>query len=382
MQIIVKTYAGMEGLLAKELEDLGVQEMQVVKRGIIFQGNNEMLYKCNYLLRTAIRVMVNMKSAEVLDEEALYNLVYKIPWEDYFNVNQTFSVDSVVSSTTFTHSQYVALKTKDAIVDRYRKKFHKRPNVNRLEPDIKINVYISQHNCTISLDSSGASLHKRNYRLHQIAAPLSEVLAAGMLKMAEYDGSQDLMDPMCGSATLGMEAFMLKRNIPAGYFRKHYCFKQWSHFKPEIWETVVADANAKIIHEEVGGKIRCADRQLSAVRKSQENVAEFDEFNPTEFEIYRKDFFKSKSEIPQLLIMNPPYDDKIEVDDILGFYQDIGTTLKHKYIGSTAWIISGHLDALKYVGLKTSKKIDLYNGPIEVKYQKYELYDGSKKHVS
>lgn len=378
MKLVAKTYAGLEELLYKELIGIGAEEVTKVRRGVMFSGNSEILYKANYLLRTALRVLVNIKTGNVKDEDALYDLIYNIPWEDYFTVKQSFSVDAVVTSEIFNHSQYVALKTKDAIVDRFRRKFHKRPNVRRINPDVKLNIHISRTQCIVSLDSSGESLHKRNYKIHQVAAPLSEVLAAGMIKMIGYTGEQDLLDPMCGSGTLGMEALMLKRNIPAGYFREYYCFKNWQHFKPEIWDAVVEEANNKI--EGVwGGQIICRDKQLSSIRKTEQNFEVFEEFGLDDVVVKRKDFLRSEGEQPYLIVINPPYDDKLEVDDILGFYQDVGTRLKHKYPGSVAWILSGHMDALKFVGLSTSKRIELFNGSIPVKFMKYELYEGSKK---
>jgi putative N6-adenine-specific DNA methylase len=378
MKLVAKTYAGLEDYLEKELYRIGAEDITKVRRGVLFNGNTEVLYKANYLLRTALRILVNIKTGSVKDEDALYDLIYNIPWEDYFNVKQTFSVDSVVTSDKFTHSQYVALKTKDAIVDRFRRKFHKRPNVNRIQPDIKVSIFINRMQCIVSLDSSGDSLHKRNYKIHQIEAPLSEVLAAGMLKMVEYTGEQDLLDPMCGSGTLGLEAYMVKRNIPAGYFRDYFCFKQWSHFKPEIWDKVVAEANAEIV-DDWGGKIICRDKQMSSIRKTEQNFEPFEQFGLDNILFKRKDFLRSEGQGELLIVINPPYDDKLEVDDILGFYQDIGTRLKHKFVGSTAWILSGHMDALKFVGLSTSKRIELFNGPIPVKFMKYELYQGSKK---
>lgn len=378
MKLVAKTYAGLEDFLEKELEAIGAEEIVKVRRGVIFSGDSEVLYKANYQLRTALRILVNIKTGNVKDEDALYDLIYKIPWEEYFTVKQSFAVDAVVTSEIFNHSQYVALKTKDAIVDRFRRKYHKRPNVIRINPDIKISIHINKTQCIVSLDSSGESLHKRNYKIHQVAAPLSEVLAAGMLKMVGYTGEQNLLDPMCGSGTIGTEAYMLKRNIPAGYFREYYCFKNWQHFKPEIWDSVVAEANDQI-EGDWGGQIICRDIQLSSIRKAEQNFEVFEEFGLDNVEFKRKDFLRSEADQPLLIVINPPYDDKLEVDDILGFYQDIGTRLKHKYVGSVAWILSGHMDALKFVGLSTSKRIELYNGSIPVKFMKYELYQGSKK---
>ncbi len=379
MNLVAKTYAGLEDLLVAELEALGAKDIVKIRRGVTFTGDTKLLYKCNYLLRCATRVLINMKVSEIADEQALYDTVYKIPWEEYFTVKESFSVDAVVVSDVFTHSQYVALKTKDAIVDRFRRKYHKRPNVQRIEPDVKINIYIFQNTLTISLDSSGESLHRRNYKIHQVTAPLSEVLAAAMLQLAGYTGEQDLLDPMCGSGTLGTEAFMLKRNIPAAYFRTHFCFKQWIHYRPEIWEQVVEEAQQEIL-EPNGGVIICRDKQLSSIRKTEQNFEPFEEFGGLDQVITkRKDFLRTEADQPYLIIINPPYDDKIEVDDILGFYQEIGTRLKHKYVGSTAWMLSSHFDALKFVGLATSQRIELFNGALPVKYMKYELYQGSKK---
>ncbi len=380
MKILAKCYAGFEALLAQEIEELGGTEIQQVKRGVTFQGDTTTLYKCNYCSRLGLRFLVKLKASRLRDEEELYDFIGKIPWEDYFGLKQSFTVDAVVSSQTFTHSQYVALKTKDAIVDRFRKKFHKRPNARRIDPDIRINIHIYQQNCTVSLDSSGESLHKRNYKIHQVSAPLSEVLAAGLLKLAGYDGSQDLLDPMCGSGTLGMEAFMMQYNIPAGYFRENFSMMNWSHFKPEMWKTVIEEAQSQIDTSSKKAKLINRDKQLSNTRKVQENFSKFEAFDQTHVTIERQNFLKSKANNNLLMIINPPYDDKLEVDDILGFYQQIGNVLKQHYTDCQIWILSGHFDAMKFIGLKTTKRHELLNGAIPVKYFCYDIYEGSKKH--
>ncbi|MEA3316600.1 MAG: THUMP domain-containing protein, partial [Bacteroidota bacterium] len=214
--MIAKTFKGLENVLAKELELLNATDIEILNRAVSFSGNKELLYKANFHLRTALKILVPIKKFKANNEHELYKEVKKIRWAKYLELEGTFAVDSVVNSEIFTHSKYVAYKVKDAIVDQYRENFNIRPSVNTKNPSLQINIHISENNCSLSIDSSGESLHKRGYRLKATEAPLNEVLAAGMIYMSEWDKKSTFVDPMCGSGTLLIEAALIANNIPPG----------------------------------------------------------------------------------------------------------------------------------------------------------------------
>lgn len=375
--IIAKTLFGFEQILANELHEIGVADVEILTRAVKYRGNQEILYKSNLYLRTAIKILKPIATFNVNNTEKLYEKIQTIQWDEYFSTSQTFAIDGITKSEIFTHSQFVALKSKDAIVDQFRTKYGVRPSVDIEDPDLRINIHIYDTTCTVSLDSSGKSLGKRGYKLHQVKAPLSEVLAAGIILLTGWDKKSNFIDVMCGSGTFPIEAALIARNIAPGSFRT-FNFENWNDFDPVLWSKLKREAKRNILPFKEG-LIHAIDIEKNAIDTSRENaeragVGSFIKFRNV-------DFFKSEPEIDNgMVIMNPPYGERLEDrDDIIPLYQDIGTHLKKAYNGYDAWILSGNLDAFKFIGLRPSKKIPLFNGPIDCRLNKFELYQGSKK---
>lgn len=374
---IAKTFAGLEHVLSKELTEIGADDVEVIKRGAKFRGDTTILYKSNYLLRTAIRILKPIGVFEVKDDQQLYEKVRKINWMDVFNLDQTFNINAHVFNSALEHTQFVALKAKDAIVDQFREASGKRPWVAREDADIYIDVHISDDVCTISLDSSGGSLHKRGYRIDADKAPINEVLAAGMIKITGWSGDKDFYDPMCGSGTIPIEAAMNAMNIPAGYYREKFAFMNWEGFDAELWGKIKREANDNI--KEIDCSIYASDRSKKAIEIAKRNLKNaalhkdinisakyFDAINP--------------EENTGILVFNPPYGNRLEErNEIRNLYQGIGDVLKQNFAGFEAWVITANMDEAKFIGLRTSAKIELYNGPLESRFLKFELYEGSNK---
>ncbi|WP_369049104.1 class I SAM-dependent RNA methyltransferase [Tenacibaculum sp. UWU-22] len=376
-KMVATTIFGLESVLADELKQLGAKGVKESVRSVSFRGDKGFMYKANIALRTAIRILKPIKTCKIYDEEDLYESIQKIKWEKYFNTEETFAVSAVVNSKNFTsNSHYITLKSKDAIADYFRYKYDKRPNVDLQYPDVKIHIHIQKDWLTISLDSSGNSLHKRGYRSATNIAPINEVLAAGLVLLSGYTGDQNFIDPMCGSGTILIEAAMIANRIPANINRKHFGFENWKDYDEDLYFTIQDSLLKKIKNSHF--KIMGFDKAPSAVRKAQQNVinANLDEF----IGIHHVNFFNSKKEVfgDTTILFNPPYGERLSID-VKEFYTKIGDTLKHNYPNSTAWIITSDMDALKYVGLRTSKRIPLKNGDLDCRFVKYELYEGSKK---
>jgi putative N6-adenine-specific DNA methylase len=375
-QIVVKTLTGLEDVLAGELLALGIESPVVLNRAVEFHGTKEQLYKANYFCRTALRALKVIGTFTVVDEHDLYNKIKHVNWSDYLSINQTLAVNAVVNRSRITHSQYAALKAKDAIVDQFREQFNKRPSVDLDDPDLRINVHLNGTDCTLSIDSSGEPLFKRGYRRVQGEAPMSEVLAAGMIMLSGWDGKQTLLDPMCGSGTILSEACMISGNVPAGHYRRHYAFEKWRDFDAELWEKIKVDGRKAM--GPVKAKIVGYDKSPRALNAAQINIksSRFEKF----VELKAISFEHSTPPAEEgVLITNPPYGERIENTDLPSLYKMIGDVLKKYYSGWEAWLITSDSPALKSVGLRTSKKIVLYNGPLECRFVKYELYQGSKK---
>ncbi|MDX1544593.1 MAG: THUMP domain-containing protein [Christiangramia sp.] len=375
-KMIAKTLFGFEAILAKELLDLGAMEIKQGNRMVSFVGDKGFMYKANLCLRTAIKILKPYESFKVDSEQELYDNIKRLPWEDFLDVDGSLAIDSAVHSDIFTHSQYVALKTKDAIVDRFRDRYGKRPDVDLDFPDLRINIHIEKNYCNVSFDSSGDSLHKRGYRGATNIAPVNEVLAAGMLMLSGWQGQCDFLDPMCGSGTIPIEAAMIACNIPPNINRKEFAFEKWKDWDEELFEKIEESAMKKI--RDFHFKIRGYDKAPSAVMKARENVKNA---NLSDFiQIEQKDFFESEKENEGYLhiLFNPPYGERLEID-VEEFYAKIGDTLKQKYHGTHAWFITTNFDAIKSVGLRASRKIKLFNGALEGRLLKYVIYEGSKK---
>jgi putative N6-adenine-specific DNA methylase len=373
--ITAKTLFGLEPVLAAELEAIGATDIELLSRAVQYQGYQSLLYKSNLCLRTALRILKPIAVFEVHSEENLYRMVREIDWSQYLTTQQTFAISGTANSRRFTHSKYIALKTKDAIVDQFRDRTGIRPDVDNKDPDLWIDVRIADRTCTISLNSSGMTLAKRGYGEQRTAAPINEALAAGIILMTEWDKQCDFIDPMCGSGTFSIEAAMIAGNIPPGRLR-HFNFEKWNDFDRQLWKKVREEAMENM--SEVKAQIFANDEDESVVKIAKQNArhAKVDEY----IRFSADDFFETGGGKDHgLVVMNPPYGERLEPDDIDEFYEEIGTHLKHHYEGYEAWIISGNLDALKKVGLKTSRKIALMNGKIPCKLHKYQLYKGTRK---
>lgn len=375
-KMMAKTLFGFEPLLAKELRDLGAGYVQEGVRNVTFEGDVGFMYKANLCLRTALKVLKPIKTFRVANEKDLYRNVYELDWPEIFHEDKTFAIDTTMGSDVFSNSMFVSLKAKDAIVDKFRAVVRQRPNVSTQDPDVRINIHIFKNTCTVSLDSSGSSLHQRGYRILTNIAPINEVLAAGLLLHSGWDGSMDFLDPMCGSGTFLVEAAMIACNIPPNINRESYAFMHWKDYDAGLHQKIM-DASLKKT-KEFHHKIIGYDKAPSAVRKAQENV---DNANLSAYiTIERKDFFYTEKPVDGKLFMmfNPPYGERLPID-VNEFYAKIGDTLKQAYPGTIAWMITSNLEALKYVGLRPSKKIKTFNGKLEARLVAYEMYEGSKK---
>jgi putative N6-adenine-specific DNA methylase len=374
---IAKTTFGLEEILAQELKDLGAIDIKIQNRAVAFSGDKELLYKVNYCSRTALRVFLPLVSATVLNETQLYDLVKSIAWEDYLDVDGTLAVDSTVHSETFNHSQYVALKTKDAIVDRFREKYDRRPSVDVSTPDLRIHVHIDRETCSISLDSSGEPLFKRGYRVATNEAPLNEVLAAGLIYLSNWNRNSNFIDGMCGSGTILIEAAMFALNIPPQIKREHFGFLTWNDFDVTLWKKVKLDAinNQRPFKFQILG----SDLISANVRLAQENIANagLEQY----ISVRQNDFLTSvPPEGGGILVMNPPYGERMSDQEFVEtLYKQVGDTLKKSYAGFEAWMISSNREALKKVGLKPSRKIVVFNGSLECRFQNFSLYAGTKR---
>lgn len=375
-KMVAKTLYGLEEILAKELRQLGASEVVIGTRNVSFMGDTGFMYKANLCCRTAIKILKPITVFNVFTEDDLYKRVYNIPWEDYMNTKGSLAVDATVFSKQFTHSKYISLKTKDAIVDRFRDKEGTRPNVDLDHPTLRINIHIDRNICTVSLDSSGQSLHKRGYKVANTIAPINEVLAAGLIMLSEWNGQCDFLDPMCGGGTILIEAAMIACNIPPNLNRREFGFENWIDFDFDLYKLIEDSALKKI--RDFNFKIFGYDIDAFVLSKAKENIksANLQEF----ISVRKQNFFESKKETekPMYLVFNPPYDERLQVDTEV-LYSSIGTALKHNYPGTQAWMITSNMEALKHVGLRPSRRIKLYNGKLESKFVKYEMYEGSRK---
>ena len=374
--MVAKTMFGFEEILATEIRNLGCANVKEGIRSVTFEGDTGFMYKANLCLRTAIKIIKPIHSFSVRNEEELYKKIYAMEWAEFLSVDTTFAIDTTVNSENFTHSLYVSQKAKDAIVDKFREMDGSRPDVDVKDPDLRINIHINDRFCTVSLDSSGRSLHHRGYRTATNIAPINEVLAAGLLLLSGWDGQSDFLDPMCGSGTFLTEAAMIACNIPANINRKGFAFEKWPDFDQDLYDKMVEVSlnKAREFHHDIVGY----DKAPSAVRKAQDNV---ENANLSEYiTIERKNFFKTDkfTENKLHMVFNPPYGERLNLD-MEEFYGAIGDTLKQNYPGTEAWFITSNLEALKYVGLRTSKKIKVFNSHLESRLVKYVMYEGSKK---
>ena len=375
-KMIAKTFFGFEEILAKEIQLLGAQEVEIGTRAVSFKGDKGFMYKANLSLRTALKILKPIYFFKATNDQNLYKGIQGIDWSKYIGENQTFVIDTTIHSDNFKHSQFVSQKAKDAIVDQFREKTGQRPSIDKDFPDLRINIHIDRDQVSVALDTSGASLHHRGYRTATNIAPINEVLAAGMLLLSGWDGSSDFLDPMCGSGTLLAEAAMIACNIPANINRKEFAFEKWNDWDNDLFDMILDSLMKKVreFHYTINGY----DKAPSAVSKAKENIknANLEEY----VSIKEHNFFESEktSEGKLHIVFNPPYDERLDIH-MEEFYKNIGDTLKKNYPGTNAWFITANLEALKFVGLKPSRKIKLFNASLEARLVKYEMYEGSKR---
>ncbi|MGN0058710.1 MAG: THUMP domain-containing protein [Phocaeicola plebeius] len=374
-ELIAKTFQGLEEVLAQELTELGASNIEIGRRMVSFTGDKAMMYKANFCLRTAIRILKPIKHFTAKTADEVYEAVKSMAWEEYLDNTSSFAVDAVVFSNEFRHSMYVAYRVKDAIVDYFREKTGNRPSVRINKPDLTIHIHIAEDQCTLALDSSGESLHRRGYRQEQVEAPLNEVLAAGMILMTGWRGECDLIDPMCGSGTIPIEAALIARNIAPGVFRKGFGFEKWKDYDPELFDAIYNDDSQERPFEH---KIYGYDNNPKAHAIATHNVKAAGVSREIELKIQPFQQFEQPAE-KSIIITNPPYGERISSDDLLGLYQMIGERLKHAFLNNDAWVLSYRDECFDQIGLKASAKIPLFNGALECQFRKYQIFDGKYK---
>lgn len=374
-ELIAKTFHGLEEILAKELTELGASDIEIGNRMVAFTGDKALMYKANFCLRTAIRILKPIKHFKANTADEVYENIKSIAWENYLDNTKSFAVDAVVFSNEFRHSKFVAYKVKDAIVDYFRDKTGERPSVRINNPDVLLNIHIAEDRCTLSLDSSGESLHRRGYRQEAVEAPLNEVLAAGMILMTGWKGECDLIDPMCGSGTIPIEAALIARNIAPGVFRKEFAFEKWVDFDQDLFDSIYNDDSAE---REFNHRIYGYDNNPKANEIATHNVKAAGLSKEITLKLQPFQQFEQPRE-KSIIVTNPPYGERISTDDLLGLYRMIGERLKHAFAGNDAWILSYRDECFDQIGLKPSVKVELYNGALECQFRKYQLFDGKYK---
>ena len=377
--MLAKTFKGLEQVLAKELIELGANNVQIERRAVSFTGDKRMLYTANFCLRTASRVLVPIATFKAKKTDDIYEQVKLLDWAQYMTAKTPFQIDATVYSALFRHSQIITYRGKDAIVDWGMEHGGVRPSVQLSNPDIYLNVHIAGDTVTLSLDSSGESLHKRGYRIANTQAPINEALAAGMLLLAGWHGQSDFYDPMCGSGTLLIEAALIARNIAPGIYRKGFAFEKWANFDADLFEDIYSDDSRE---RDFQHKIYGSDAGFYAVQVANKNIQSANLQRDIEVKQIRIEELKLADQSTEgaLVMMNPPYGERLSQDkNVLRLYQDIGTALKHQFSGATAWMISSNEEALKCVGLRPAKRIHLVNGDLECLFNQYVLFKGDRK---
>ena len=374
-ELIAKTFMGLEPVLARELTELGANNVQIGRRMVSFTGNKELMYRANFQLHTAIRVLKPIRHFKASTADEVYNEVKKIDWSKYLTTEQTFAVDSVVFSEEFRHSKFVSYKVKDAIVDQFRENTGKRPNISVANPDIRLNMHVAEDKCTLSLDSSGESLHRRGYRQENVEAPLNEVLAAGMILMTGWRGETDFIDPMCGSGTLLIEAALIAHNMAPGVFRKEYAFEKWADFDKDLFDEIYNDDSQE---REFKHHIYGYDVDIKAVNTARMNVKAAGFTNDITVEEADFENFTQPKE-KSIMVTNPPYGERISTPNLLATYKMIGERLKRQFVGNDAWILSYREECFDQIGLRPSIKIPLFNGSLECEFRKYQTFEGGMR---
>jgi len=375
-QYIAKTFMGLESVAAEELRKLGATDITILHRAVEFWGDTALMYKINYCSRTILRVLQPVAKFEFDTNEQFYKYIFRIPFEEYLSENGTFCMHSIINQSIFSNSQYASLLAKDALCDRFREKYDCRPSVDKHYPDISVDIYVNKNQCSVSIDTSGESLHRRGYKTTRHYAALNEVLAAGLIALSGWNADCDFIDFMCGSATLPIEAAMFATNMPAAYFRNNFGFMYWKNFDEKLWDAVREEADNKI--SDFDFMIYGSDISFRYIKDAKENVKKMKLDNWIRLSIDSFEDTKPQS-IPSIVIINPPYGERMDLEEIENFYQSVGNVLKKKYINCETWVITSNKDAMKMFGLHPAKKIKVFNAALECIFYKYELYGGSKK---
>ena len=372
---IAKTFKGLEEVLATELIALGADNIEIQRRAVAFTGDKAMLYKANLQLRTAIRILKPVATFRAGTPDEIYEEVKKVDWSEFMDLTTTFAVDATVFSEEFNHSKFVAYRVKDGIVDWFKEKFNDRPSVKLDNPQLSFNVHVAQNRCTLSLDSSGESLHKRGYRVNQTEAPISEALAAGMLLIAGWKGQSNFLDPFCGSGTFLIEAALIALNIPPGLYRPSFGFEQWKDFDKQLFDDLYQDDSNE---RPFDFKIYGSDISRRAIEVATENIKSAGLSKYIELQVKPVGELEPPAE-NCLIVTNPPYGERLNTEDIADIYSTLGTVLKHKFAGSSAWVISSEESLLDKIGLKPAKKVKLLNGALDCLYNRYDIFSGKRK---
>ncbi len=374
--VVAKTFFGLEDVLYQEVADLGAKNIKKLNRAVQFDCDLELLYTANLKLRTALSIITPVLRFKAQTNEELYDAVLNFNWGGIFNLHQTFSVNAVVNSKYFNNSQYVALKTKDGIVDHFRKKYNQRPDVDKRFADIKFVVHVNQDDFTIHFDTSGKALFQRGYKTQMTEAPLNEVMAAAIILMSDWDKKTPFYDLMCGSGTFLIEAAMIAANYPPGMLRKRFGFQNLKNYDELLWKKVVDKATMEIDRDIP--KIYGNDIDEEVLEITKENISNTSFKHQIKLTCSDFNDFKRKGK-QGIIITNPPYDERLKSNDINLLYEQLGDKFKNDFVNFKCWVFSGNLKALKHIGLKTSKRIKLMNGAIESRLNLYEVYEGSKK---
>lgn len=370
-----KTLFGLEDILAKELISLGADDVQIGRRIVSFSGDKRLLYKANFQCRTALRILKPILEFKAKNPDEVYEMVKSINWLELLPEKKTFAVDAVVNSLVFTHSKFLSYRVKDAIVDYFTEKDLPRPSVRVNNPDIQIHIHISHYDCTIALDSSGESLHKRGYRTEETQAPLNEVLAAGMILKTGWNGESNFVDPMCGSGTLLIEAALIALNIAPGVFRKRYAFEKWDDFDAELFESITSEDSEEREFEFkcYGSDISQKTLQAANINIKNAGLSKYIDLKVQDLKDIRENPGKG------IMVTNPPYGERLNPKDLDELYTSIGERLKHVFIGYDVWIISSYIEGFDKIGLRPSSRTKLLNGDLDCEYRHYQIFAGKQR---
>jgi len=376
-EMIAKTLFGLEQVLENELKLLGATSVKQGVRNVRFKGDTGFLYKANLCCRTALRILKPIYFDHVKTSDTYYHSLSRLPWEEYMAIDTRFSIQVSQSVPMFRNTMFAAQRAKDALVDRFRKKQGKRPSVGREDPDITFYIHLSPKGMEVSIDSSGKPLNQRGYRTETNVAPINEVLAAGLVTLSGWKYTSPFLDPMCGSGTLLIEAAMQACNIPSQINRKQFAFEKWNGFDVALFSNIREAMLNRV--KECFVPLVGYDKAPSAVRKAQQNI---EAANLSDYiSVQRRDFFKTKKDYPEKrlhVLTNPPYGERLTVDTAI-FYKQMGDTLKQHYQNTDVWMLTASMEGLKNFGLRTSRKIKLFNGKLESRLVNYYIYTGSKR---